>query len=62
MGLASGGERARAMYTPIGTAKLHGIDSEAHLRYVLLCERIRFVINATPSLKKADEKIMRGLL
>jgi hypothetical protein len=30
-----GGERAAANYSLIGTAKLNGIDSEAHLRHVL---------------------------
>jgi len=34
----TGGERAAAMYTLIGTAKLNGLDPEAHLRHVL--ERI----------------------
>jgi len=28
----SGGERATAIYSPIGTAKLNGIDAEAYLR------------------------------
>ena len=31
----SGGERAAAIYTLIGTAKLNGIDPEAYLRHVL---------------------------
>lgn len=35
MGADSGGERAAAMYTLIGTAKLNGIDPQAYLRYVL---------------------------
>ena len=35
MGADSGGERAAAMYTLIGTAKLNGIDPESYLRYVL---------------------------
>ena len=35
MGADSGGERAAAMYTLIGTAKLNGIDPEAYLRHVL---------------------------
>jgi transposase len=34
-GSNSGGERAAAMYTLIGTAKLNGIDPEAYLRHVL---------------------------
>ncbi len=33
-----GGERAAAMYSLIGTAKLNGLDPQAYLRYVL--ERI----------------------
>jgi hypothetical protein len=37
-GSNSGGERAAAMYTLIGSAKLNGLDPEAYLRYVL--ERI----------------------
>ena len=37
-GSDDGGERAAAMYTLIGTAKLNDIDPEAYLRYVL--ERI----------------------
>ncbi|HYD78937.1 MAG TPA: IS66 family transposase [Paucimonas sp.] len=37
-GADSGGERAAAMYSLIGTAKLNGIDPEAYLRHVL--ERI----------------------
>ncbi|MGA8031236.1 MAG: IS66 family transposase [Casimicrobiaceae bacterium] len=37
-GADSGGERAAAMYSLIGTAKLNEIDPEAYLRYVL--ERI----------------------
>jgi transposase len=35
MGADSGGERAAAMYSLIGTAKLCGIDPEAYLRHVL---------------------------
>ncbi|QDH42828.1 transposase domain-containing protein, partial [Burkholderia pseudomallei] len=31
----SGGERAAAIYSLIGTAKLNGIDPEAYLRTVL---------------------------
>jgi transposase len=31
----SGGERAAAIYSLVGTAKLNGIDPEAYLRYVL---------------------------
>jgi len=38
LGSNSGGERAAAMYTLIGTAKLNGIEPEAYLRHVL--ERI----------------------
>ena len=34
-GSDDGGERAAAMYTLIGTAKLNGIDPEAYLRHVL---------------------------
>ena len=34
-GADCGGERAAAMYSLIGTAKLNGIDPEAYLRYVL---------------------------
>jgi transposase len=37
-GSDAGGERAAAIYSLIGTAKLNGIDPEAYLRYVL--ERI----------------------
>jgi hypothetical protein len=37
-GSDDGGERAAAMYTLVGTAKLNDIDPEAYLRYVL--ERI----------------------
>lgn len=37
-GSNSGGERAAAMYTLIGSAKLNGLDPEAYLRHVL--ERI----------------------
>ncbi len=37
-GCDAGGERAAAMYTLIGSAKLNGIDPEAYLRHVL--ERI----------------------
>jgi transposase len=37
-GSDSGGERAAAMYTLIGSAKLNGMDPEAYLRHVL--ERI----------------------
>lgn len=37
-GSDSGGERAAAMYSLIGSAKLNGLDPEAYLRYVL--ERI----------------------
>jgi transposase len=38
LGADTGGERAEAIYSLIGTAKLNGIDPEAYLRYVL--ERI----------------------
>jgi hypothetical protein len=34
-GADSGGERAAAIYSPIGTAKLNGVDPEAWLRHVL---------------------------
>jgi transposase len=34
-GSDDGGERAAAIYTLVGTAKLNGIDPEAYLRYVL---------------------------
>ncbi len=34
-GSDSGGERAAAMYSPIGTCKLNGINPGAHLEYVL---------------------------
>jgi hypothetical protein len=34
-GANSGGERAAAMYSLIGTAKLNGVDPEAWLRHVL---------------------------
>jgi len=37
-GSDAGGERAAAIYSLIGTAKLNGVDPEAYLRYVL--ERI----------------------
>ncbi len=36
-GADSGGERAAAIYTLVGTAKLNGIDPEAYLRHVLGC-------------------------
>ena len=35
MGADSGGDRAAAMYSLIGTAKLNGIDPQAYLRHVL---------------------------
>jgi transposase len=38
LGADAGGERAEAIYTLIGTAKLNGLDPEAYLRHVL--ERI----------------------
>ncbi|MBC3935788.1 transposase, partial [Undibacterium sp. CY7W] len=34
LGSDSGGERAAAMHSLIGTAKMNGIDPEAYLRYV----------------------------
>jgi transposase len=34
-GADSGGERAAAIYSLIGTAKLNGVDPEAYLRHVL---------------------------
>ena len=34
-GADSGGQRAAAMYTLIGTAKLNGLNPEAYLRHVL---------------------------
>jgi transposase len=34
-GADSGGERAAAIYSLVGTAKLMGIDPEVYLRYVL---------------------------
>jgi transposase len=34
-GADSGGERAAAIYSLIGTAKLNEVDPEAYLRYVL---------------------------
>ncbi len=34
-GSDAGGERAAAIYSLIGTAKLNGIDPEAYLRYVI---------------------------
>jgi transposase len=37
-GSDAGGERAAAIYSLVGTAKLNAIDPEAYLRYVL--ERI----------------------
>jgi IS66 C-terminal element len=37
VGLDAGGERAAALYSLIGTAKLNGIDPEAYLRDVLTC-------------------------
>ena len=36
-GSDSGGERAAAMYSLIGSAKLNGLDPEAYLRNVLTC-------------------------
>jgi len=34
---AAGGERAAAMYSLIGTARLTGLDPQAYLRHVLGC-------------------------
>lgn len=34
LGADSGGERAAAMYSLIGTAKMNGLDPQAYLRYV----------------------------
>lgn len=34
-GADSGGERAAAMYTLIGTARLNGVEPQAYLRHVL---------------------------
>lgn len=36
-GSDAGGERAAAIYSLIGTAKLNGLDPEAYLREVLAC-------------------------
>lgn len=36
-GSDAGGERAAAIYSLIGTAKLNGLDPEAYLRYVIEC-------------------------
>lgn len=36
-GSDAGGERAAAMYSLIGTAKLNGLDPEAYLRHVIEC-------------------------
>ena len=35
-GSNSGGERATAIYSLVGTAKLNGLDPEAYLRQVLI--------------------------
>lgn len=35
VGSPAGGERAAAMYSLIGTARLNGLDPEAYLRHVL---------------------------
>lgn len=40
-GSDAGGERAAAIYSLLGTAKLNGVDPEAYLRYVL--ERIAII-------------------
>lgn len=37
LGADSGGERAAAMYSLIGSAKLNGLDPQAYLRHVLTC-------------------------
>lgn len=37
-GADSGGERAAAMYSLIGSSKLNGIDPEAYLRHVLVLQ------------------------
>lgn len=37
MGSAAGGDRAAAMYSLIGSARLNGLDPEAYLRHVLGC-------------------------
>ena len=34
-GADTGGERAAAIYSLIGTAKLNGVDPEAYLRHVI---------------------------
>jgi hypothetical protein len=49
-GSDAGGERAAAIYSLIGTAKLNDIDPEAYLRYVL--ERI-----ADHPIKRIDEML-----
>ena len=36
-GSDAGGERAAAIYSLIGSAKLNGLDPEAYLRHVLTC-------------------------
>lgn len=36
-GSDAGGERAAAILTLLGTAKLTGLDPQAYLRYVLAC-------------------------
>jgi transposase len=36
-GIGQGGERASAIYSRSGTAKLNGVDPEAYLRDVLFC-------------------------
>lgn len=36
-GSDAGGERAAAIYSLIGTAKLNGLDPEAYLRHVIGC-------------------------
>ena len=37
VGSAAGGDRAAAMYSLFGSARLNGLDPEAYLRHVLGC-------------------------